>query len=141
MSFYQNKIFLFFCSSKISTMVRPTNPADIVAASQSSCCSNKDSFESNTILQHVSQPQESNFIASGRSNAVPHNNVGETRPQTSRKRAVLTASQASEIFFLRPLITQYPDRVGANERLSCSSTDIARRFKISPKAVRDVWNR
>ena len=54
---------------------------------------------------------------------------------STRKRAVLSAENACEIFLLNP------ELCSPSEECPGSSTFIARYYGISPKAVRDIWNR
>eukprot|EP00960_Hanusia_phi_P008545 243663-Hanusia_phi.AAC.1 len=59
------------------------------------------------------------------------------RPVRRRFRATLTKEQASLIYALRP-----PDRDDPNpSKLAGNSQLLAKKFGVSPKAVRDVWNR
>jgi hypothetical protein len=53
-----------------------------------------------------------------------------------RPRAVLTAEQAMQIYLCRPGAAS-----ADAELLSVSSPKVALRFGISPKSVRDIWNR
>ena len=54
------------------------------------------------------------------------------------RRAILTAEQAVEIYQLRP---HHITIDGGDAQCSGRTLSVARRFGISPKAVRDIWNR
>ena len=62
---------------------------------------------------------------------------GQGRPARRRFRATLTKEQAALIYALRP-----PDKDDPNpSKLAGNSQLLAKKFGVSPKAVRDVWNR
>ena len=62
---------------------------------------------------------------------------GGSRPPGRRFRATLTKEQAALIYTLRP-----PDKDDPNpNKLAGNSQLLSKQFGVSPKAVRDVWNR
>jgi hypothetical protein len=52
-----------------------------------------------------------------------------------RKRAVITAEEAGEIYSFKQVLLKSQYHVGSGD-----SVVIARMYGISPKAVRDIWN-
>ena len=63
--------------------------------------------------------------------------AGGTRPPGKRFRATLTKEQAALIYTLRP-----PDKDDPNpNKIAGNSQLLSKKFGVSPKAVRDVWNR
>ena len=60
-------------------------------------------------------------------------------PRSKRRRAVLTAEKASEIFFLKQIGSIWNNCLSPLANASDSVT-VSRLFGISPKAVRDIWN-
>jgi len=63
--------------------------------------------------------------------------ISGSRPAGKRFRATLTKEQAALIYTLRP-----PDKDDpAPNKLAGNSQLLSKRFGVSPKAVRDVWNR
>ncbi len=55
----------------------------------------------------------------------------------TRKRAVITAREAGEIFLMK-----YPRQEASSNVVAFgNSVEISQRYGISPKAVRDIWNR
>ena len=63
--------------------------------------------------------------------------TGGNRPAGRRLRATLTKEQAALIYTLRP-----PDKDDPNpNKMAGNSQLLSKRFGVSPKAVRDVWNR
>ena len=65
--------------------------------------------------------------------------TGLGQARSSRRRAIITAVKASEIFLLRSS-SQRP-KIEDLSRRAGDSVAISRIYGISPKAVRDIWNR
>ena len=61
--------------------------------------------------------------------------------KTRRKRAILNAAQAAEIFKLRETCSNARASSPSDFAPLCRSTQIAAIYGVSPKAVRDIWNR
>jgi hypothetical protein len=67
----------------------------------------------------------------------PSARAGSGRPPGRRFRATLTKEQAALIYTLRP-----PDKDDPNpNKMAGNSQLLSKQFGVSPKAVRDVWNR
>ena len=68
---------------------------------------------------------------------LPDTGARRSRPAGKRFRATLTKEQAALIYTLRP-----PDKDDPNpNKIAGNSQLLSKRFGVSPKAVRDVWNR
>ena len=58
-----------------------------------------------------------------------------------RPRALLTELQAIEIYKLRKAKQKCVVRTVDNARITVSAADLAKKFNVSPKTIRDIWNR
>ena len=54
-----------------------------------------------------------------------------------RLRIVLTAQQAADIYKLKPLLCETSDQ----PKIRGQSIPIANQYGVSPKTIRDIWNR
>uniref|UniRef100_A0A7S0MMZ1 Uncharacterized protein n=1 Tax=Cryptomonas curvata TaxID=233186 RepID=A0A7S0MMZ1_9CRYP len=61
--------------------------------------------------------------------------------QQPRKRAVLTVDQAAEIFNLRVPFCQATSSSARDRLFTSRSITVSRIYGVSPKAVRDIWNK
>jgi hypothetical protein len=66
------------------------------------------------------------------------NNIGM---HTQRTRAVLTSQQVKDIFHLRNLPADGTVGSASHCRCASRSAEVSRKFGVSPKAIRDIWNR
>ncbi len=95
----------------------------------------------NTVQEEYDQHQQTNDFVINQEllneQDVP-NGSGRATPQKRkpRKKTTLTAREAAEIFLLKHPRASDPNSFGAGD-----SVVISKRFGISPKAVRDIWNR
>lgn len=61
--------------------------------------------------------------------------------QQPRKRAVLTVDQAAEIFNLRVPFCLSTSQTARDRLFTSRSITVSRKYGVSPKAVRDIWNK
>lgn len=57
------------------------------------------------------------------------------------RRAVLTSQQVRDIFHLRNLPADGTVSSASHCRCASRSAEVSRKFGVSPKAIRDIWNR